>query len=271
MKNKIWFITGTSKGFGRIWGEAALKRGDKIVATARNIDSVADLAKQYGDAVLPLSLDVNNRENCFDAVQKAVEHFGRIDILVNNAGFGLFGYLEEISEEEARKQVETNLFGSLWMIQAVLPVMRKQKSGHILQVSSIGGKMAFPFLSMYHATKWGVEGMCESLAQEVASFGINITIVEPQGYATDWGSASATFTQPMEAYQPQREAMKSGSGKVPIANPEHTPGAILKLVDAEKPPLRLFLGKFPFQIIDSIYNKRLAEWKEWQEISESAN
>lgn len=270
MKTKIWFITGSSKGFGKSWAEAALKRGDKVVATARNIDSLASLKQEYGDAVLPVALDVNNREACFSAVDTAMKHFGQIDILLNNAGFGHFGFVEEISEKEARQQIETNLFGSLWMIQAVLPFMRKHKQGHILQVSSIGGVMAFPSLSIYHASKWAVEGICESLSQEVAQFGIKTTLIEPAAYATDWATTSATHSSPLSAYDGLREAMKANSNNMTFGDPKATAHAVLKVVDAANPPLRLFLGKFPLLMVEPTYKKRLETWKEWNEISANA-
>lgn len=270
MATKVWLITGTSKGFGRVWAEAALKRGDKVVATARNIDSISELVSLYGDAVLPLSLDVNNRNACFEAIEKAVAKFGKIDVLANNAGFGHFGFVEEISETEAREQIETNVFGSLWMIQAVLPYMRKQNSGHILQVSSIGGVMAFPSLSIYHASKWAVEGICESLSQEVAQFGIKITLIEPAAYATEWATKSASNSKPLEAYNGLRDAMRENSGSMAFGNPNATADAILKVVDAEIPPLRLFLGKLPLMMIEPTYTKRLDTWKEWSKVSESA-
>ena len=270
MATKVWLITGTSKGFGRVWAEAALKRGDKVVATARNIDSLALLTHEYGDAVLPVKLDVNNRAACFSAVDAAVKHFGQIDILVNNAGFGHFGYVEEISEDEARQQIETNLFGSLWMIQAILPIMRNKKSGHILQVSSIGGVMAFPSLSIYHASKWAVEGICESMNQEVAQFGIKTTLIEPAAYATEWATASASRSTPIEAYNGLREAMIAARGSMTSGDPNATADAILKVVDAANPPLRLFLGKLPLMMIEPTYNKRLETWKEWNEISANA-
>lgn len=270
MATKVWLITGTSKGFGRVWAEAALKRGDKVVATARNIDSLASLKQEYGDAVLPVSLDVNNRAACFSAIDTAVKNFGQIDILVNNAGFGHFGYVEEISEREARQQIETNVFGSLWMIQAVLPIMRNRKSGHILQVSSIGGVMAFPSLSIYHASKWAVEGICESMNQEVAQFGIKTTLIEPAAYATEWATASSTHSSPLDAYDTLREAMRANSTQMTFGDPKATADAILKVVDASNPPLRLFLGKLPLMMIEPTYNKRLETWKEWNEISTNA-
>ena len=165
MAEKIWFVTGASKGFGRIWTEAALKRGDKVAATARNVDDVKALADTYGDLVLPLALDVTDRNAVFAAMKQVHEHFGRIDVVINNAGYGLFGTVEEVSEKEARAQIETNLFGALWVLQAALPIMRAQKSGHLLSVSSIGGVSAFPTVGLYHASKWGLEGLNQALAQ----------------------------------------------------------------------------------------------------------
>lgn len=270
METKVWLITGTSKGFGRVWAEAALKRGDKVAATARYIDALAELKALYGELILPIKLDVNNREDCHTAVEKVVKHFGKIDMLINNAGYGHFGYVEEITETEARQQIETNVFGSLWMIQAVLPVMRNQKNGHILQVSSIGGVMAFPSLSIYHASKWAVEGLCESLNQEVSLFGIKTTLIEPSAYSTDWAKASASHSKPIEAYNVLREAMLANSQNMVFGNPNATASAILKLVDSENPPLRLFLGKLPLMMVEPTYNKRLETWKEWKEISENA-
>ena len=168
MAEKVWFITGTSRGFGREWAIAALERGDKVAATARDTTSLDDLTAKYGDAILPLQLDVTDRAADFAAVKQAHEHFGRLDVVVNNAGYGQFGFVEEVSEQDARDQIETNVFGALWVTQAALPYLRAQGSGHIIQVSSIGGIVAFPNVGIYHASKWALEGFSQSLAQEVA-------------------------------------------------------------------------------------------------------
>src|SRR5689334_2419912 len=191
MANKVWFITGSSKGFGRVWAEAALARGDKVAATARDISSLADLAKKYGDNVLALGLNVDDKQAVDAAVAEAHRRFGRLDVVINNAGYGLFGAIEEVSEEEARAQIETNVFGALWVTQAALPIMRKQGSGHIIQISSIGGVNAFPNLGLYHASKWALEGFSQALSLEVADFGIHVTLVEPAGFSTDWSGPSA--------------------------------------------------------------------------------
>jgi NAD(P)-dependent dehydrogenase (short-subunit alcohol dehydrogenase family) len=179
--SKVWLITGTSRGFGREWALAALERGDSVAATARDTTSLDELVDAHGDAVLPIALDVTDREADFAAVAQAHGHFGRLDVVVNNAGYGQFGMVEELSEAEARDQIETNLFGALWITQAALPFLRDQGAGHILQVSSIGGISAFPMVGIYHASKWALEGLSQALAQEVADFGIKITLIEPGG------------------------------------------------------------------------------------------
>lgn len=185
MRLKTWLITGTSRGFGREWAIAALERGDQVAATARHISSLDDLAGKYGAALLPIRLDVTDREACFTAVKLARDYFGRLDIVVNNAGYGQFGMIEEISEADIRAQLETNLLGALWVTQAALPYLRGQGSGHIVQVSSIGGISAFMNTGAYHASKWALEGLSQSLAQEVAGFGIKVTLIEPSGFSTD--------------------------------------------------------------------------------------
>ena len=205
MTVKTWFITGTSRGFGREWAMAALDRGDQVAATARDIASLDDLVAKYGEAVLPIPLDVTDRNADFAAVKLAHDYFGRLDVIVNNAGYGQFGMVEEISEAEIRAQLETNLLGALWVTQAALPYLREQGSGHIVQVSSIGGISAFMNTGAYHASKWALEGLSQSLAAEVAGFGINVTLIEPTGYFTDWAGSSAKHATPLPAYEPVRE------------------------------------------------------------------
>ena len=205
MAGKTWFITGASRGFGREWAKAALERGDRVAATARDTSTLADLQSAHGDALLALALDVTDRERAFSTVAQAHEHFGRLDIVVNNAGYGHFGTVEEISEQEARAQIETNLFGALWVTQAALPFLREQRGGHIVQVSSIGGISAFPTVGIYHASKWGLEGFSQALAQEVSEFGIHVTLIEPGGFSTDWSGPSSKRSEPIPAYDGLRE------------------------------------------------------------------
>ncbi len=202
---KVWFITGTSRGFGREWAIAALQRGDSVAATARDASSLDDLVASYGDRVLALPLDVTDRAACFAAVAQAHQQFGRLDIVVNNAGYGHFGMVEELSEQDFRDQMETNVFGAMWVTQAALPILREQGSGHILQVSSIGGISAFQTVGAYHASKWALEGFSQALAQEVAGFGIHVTLIEPGGFSTDWAGPSARHSTPLPAYDGVRE------------------------------------------------------------------
>lgn len=268
--SKVWFVTGSSRGFGRTFVESALGRGDRVAATARNAASLADLADKYGDAVLPLTLDVTDRDAVGTAVAAAHAKFGRLDVVVNNAGYGLFGAVEELSEQQVRDQMETNFFGALSVTQAVLPILRDQGSGHIVQISTIGGIAAFPSLGGYHASKWALEGLTESLAQEVAGFGIKVTLVEPGGYATDWAGSSATHAEPLPAYQPLREAMAARSGGATMGDPAAAGPTLLEIVDAEQPPLRVLFGVQPIQIVKGLYAQRLATWQEWEPISVQA-
>jgi len=272
MGTKVWFITGTSRGFGREWTAAALERGDKVAATARDVSTLDDLVAKYGDALLPIALDVTDRDADFAAVKTAHEHFGRLDVVVNNAGYGQFGFIEELSEAEARDQIETNVFGALWITQAALPYLRAQGSGHIIQVSSIGGISAFAGLGAYHASKWALEGFSQSLAAEVERFGIHVTLIEPGGFSTDWSGASAKRTTELEAYDGLRAYVarwRSERNAVP-GNPEASAAAVLKIVDAEKPPLRVFFGSAPLQIAKTDYENRLRTWEEWQPVAELA-
>jgi NAD(P)-dependent dehydrogenase (short-subunit alcohol dehydrogenase family) len=270
MAHRTWFITGTSRGFGREWTSEALQRGDRVAATARDPSTLNELVEQHGSALLPMALDVTDRGAVFDAVRRAHEHFGRLDIVVNNAGYGQFGMVEELSEQEARDQIETNLFGALWVTQAVLPFLREQRSGHILQVSSIGGISAFIGIGMYHASKWALEGISQSLAQEVKGFGINVTLIEPGGFSTDWSGSSARHAEVNSAYREVHEASdRRRSGNQP-GNPSASAQALMRVVDADDPPLRVFFGTAPLGIAERDYEQRLATWHEWQPVAELA-
>ena len=272
MSAKTWFITGTSRGFGREWAIAALERGDSVAATARAAASLDDLVAAHGDKILPLSLDVTDHDAVFAAVARAHEHFGRLDVVVNNAGYGQFGMVEELSEAESRAQIETNLFGALWVTQAALPFLRAQGNGHIIQVSSIGGISAFPTVGIYHASKWALEGFSQSLAQEVAGFGIKVTLIEPGGYSTDWSGSSAKHATAIAAYDGVREqAANRPSRRGTPGDPVATRGPILTLVDSDNPPLRVFFGEAPLAIATADYESRLATWHEWQHLSVEAH
>src|SRR6476646_472659 len=235
MTQKTWFITGTSRGFGREWTEAALDRGDRVAATARDISTLDDLVEKYGEAILPLQLDVTDRAADFAAVEAAHRTFGQIDVVVNNAGYGHFGFVEELTEDEIRAQMETNLFGALWVTQAALPSLRSQGSGHIIQVSAIGGISAFPGIGAYHASKWALEGFSQALAQEVAGFGIHVTLIEPGGFSTDWGGASAKHAEPLPAYDETRAEMQQARAArtAQPGDPNASAAAVLRIVDAD--------------------------------------
>ena len=266
--SKVWFITGSSKGFGRIWAEAALARGDKVAATARNPATLDDLIAKYGDSIAALKLDVTDKAAVAAAIAETHKRFGKLDIVINNAGYGQFGAIEELSEEDARDQMETNVFGALWVTQAALPIMRAQGSGHIIQISSIGGVNAFPNIGMYHASKWALEGFSQSLSLEVAEFGIHVTLVEPAGFSTDWGGPSARHTSPNPAYDDTRARTAERRANVVPGDPEATGPAMLQLVDLPEPPLRVFFGDVGLPMIRQEYANRLATWEKWDSIAQ---
>jgi NAD(P)-dependent dehydrogenase (short-subunit alcohol dehydrogenase family) len=268
--SRTWFITGTSRGFGREWAAAALERGDKVVGTARDTSTTGDLAARYPGTFLALPLDVTDRAACFAAVKQARDHFGELDIVVNNAGYGHFGMIEEVSEKEARAQIETNLFGTLWVTQAALPYLRERGSGHVVQVSSIGGISAFPSVGLYHASKWGLEGFSQALAQEVKPFGIHVTLIEPGGFSTDWAGSSAKRSEPVHVYDQLREAVQKMQAGNPAGNPAASAAALLRIVDAEEPPLRCFFGAVPIHVAEADYASRLETWRAWQPVAELA-
>lgn len=268
---KTVLITGASRGFGKIWAKALLERGDRVAATARNLADLNDLVEQFGDQVLPLQLDVTNRDQCYDVISTVQQQLGRIDVLLNNAGYGLFGTVEEATEAEARQQMEVNFFGLLWITQAVLPVMRAQQSGHIIQVSSVLGLYTFPTLGLYNASKFAVEGLSETLASEVKPFGIHVTLLEPNGFETEWATNSAGRSAPIEAYEPLKAAFRAAYNPDDYGVPAATVPAVLQLIDASEPPLRLLLGKVGFPLVQDVYKDRLATWDAWKDVSTQAH
>lgn len=271
--SKTIFITGASRGLGKVWAEAFLDRGDKVVITSRSAGGLKDLTEEYGNAVLALELEVTNRAACFDAMAKAKSHFGNIDVVINNAGTGVLGTVEELDEQAARDIIDTNLFGTLWITQAALPVMRAQGNGHIIQVSSALGIYSFPTTGIYSASKFAVEGLSEALSPEVKSFGIYVTILEPNGYATDFNN-SAVQSQAIAAYDHMKAelyAQPEFSAPDAYGDPKATSEAILKLVDATTPPLRLILGKKMLPLAQAVYADRLATWDQWKDVSVKAH
>jgi NAD(P)-dependent dehydrogenase (short-subunit alcohol dehydrogenase family) len=269
-RKKIWFMTGANRGLGRAFVEAALERGDEVTATSRDPESLKDLSKEYGGRVLPLKLDITDRHSVHGAIQQAKDQFGVIDVLVNNAGFGTFGAVEELSEEQLRRQFEVNVFGTFHVTQAVLPTMREQGSGHILQISSVSGVVTFPYQGAYASSKWAVEGLTEVLAQEVRGFGIKVTLVEPGPFTTDLHGDSSSNAEPQPQYEGLRNWMQQMEGTIAkvSGNPRAAGDAILKIVDAPEPPLRVFLGKSGPAFVPAAYEERIRIWKEWEHLSE---
>jgi NADP-dependent 3-hydroxy acid dehydrogenase YdfG len=269
--NKVWFITGASRGFGRVWAEAALQRGDKVVATARNPESIAVLNEKYGKNVLTLELDVTKPGQVKSAVTQAHAYFGRLDIVLNNAGYSLVGTIEEASADDVRAMYDTNVFGALSVIQAALPLLRKQGGGHILGTSSNLGHVTLPVIGYYCSSKWAFEAIHESLAAEVKAFNINVTIIEPGAYATEFGSPeSLKFAAGLDIYTDFKAQFFGSLRTMERGNPNATPDAIFKIVDADHPPLRFFLGSHCLPWVRTAYAERLATWEEWEGISNAA-
>ncbi len=270
-QNRIWFITGASRGFGRIWTEAALERGDQVVATARKLESIADFKEKYGDQVLTLELDVTNAGQVKEAVNKAHQHFGKLDIVLNNAGYSLVGTIEEASADEIRALYETNILGPVSVIQAALPILREQGFGHILGTSSNLGHFTLPVIGYYSSSKWAFEAIHESLAEEIKQFGIKVTIIEPGAYATEFGSQdSLKFAQSLDVYQDFKSEFMKTIQSFERGNPNATPQALFKVVDAENPPLRFHLGSHNLPQVKSVYADRISLWEAWDDISSAA-
>ncbi|GIF48787.1 NADP-dependent 3-hydroxy acid dehydrogenase YdfG [Asanoa ferruginea] len=266
-----WFLTGASRGLGAHWAEAILERGDNLAATARDAAALKPLTDRFGDRVLALGLDVTDRAAVNAAVDEVEQRFGGIDLLVNNAGHMLHGAVEEVSTDQARAQMDVNYFGPLWTTQAVLPGMRRRRSGRIMQVSSIGGLVAYPALGIYQASKWALEAMSQALAAEVAAFGIHVTLIEPIMFPTGLAAASPQTT-PDPAYAHAREALyasAASSGFVP-GDPAATAQAILALADTPNPPLRVLFGVNGFDALRTEYAGRLAGLEKWHHISRLA-
>lgn len=270
-QSKVWFITGTSRGFGRIWTEAALQRGDKVAATARNVESIADLKGKFGDQVLTLPLDVTRPEQVKSAVEEAHAYFGRLDIVFNNAGYSLVGTIEEANLDAIRALYETNVLGAISVIQAALPLLRQQGGGHILGTSSNLGHLAYPLIGYYCSSKWAFEALHETLSHEVKPFGIHVTIIEPGAYATEFGSPqSLKFADTLPVYEDLHANLFERIKTVKQGDPKATPEALFKAVDAPQPPLRLFLGSHNLPEIQATYSGRLAEWEAWKAVSDAA-
>ncbi|MGW4801854.1 SDR family NAD(P)-dependent oxidoreductase, partial [Nonomuraea sp. NPDC004297] len=260
--SKVWFVTGSSRGLGRDFVEAALSRGDKVAATARSTASLDALVAAHGTAVLPLELDVTDKPAVFASVRRAREHFGRLDVIVNNAGYAQVGAIEELTEQDLRDQLETNLFGAVWVIQAALPYLREQGAGHVVQLSSAAGLMAMPLSGAYSASKWALEAVNESLAHEVAGFGVKVTVIEPGGFATRGGQnpdplANGHLSDPDPIYDGLRRRIAAFAGKQPTGDPAAAAQALLTIVDSDDPPLRVLFGQGFYPMLQQVYADRL--------------
>jgi NAD(P)-dependent dehydrogenase (short-subunit alcohol dehydrogenase family) len=264
--SKVWLITGCSTGFGRSLAEAVLQGGDRVIATARNTDKLQDLIYRYPQQVCTLSLDVTNK-----AISQAKDVYGRIDVLVNNAGYGSMGAIEEQSDEAIKRQFDTNLFGAIDMIREVLPIMRSQRRGHILNISSVGGVVSMAGAGIYCSTKFALEAVSEALAQEVAPLGIKVTIVEPGAFRTDFsGRSLSTPEQTMPDYAEtsgkMMEWVKDIDGKQP-GDPAKAAQAMIKVVASDNPPLRLALGEDAVNGINQKLESMKAELDTWKDVS----
>jgi NAD(P)-dependent dehydrogenase (short-subunit alcohol dehydrogenase family) len=270
--SRTWFITGASRGLGGHWARAALERGDRVAAVGRDAEALRPLAEAFGDRVLPLGFDVADNAAAQAAVQAAEERFGGIDILVNNAGHMLHGTVEEVSAAQARAQMDVNYFGALWTTRAVLPGMRKRRSGRIMQVSSFGGLVAYPALGIYQASKWALEAMSQSLAAEVAAFGIHVTLIEPIMFPTGLAASSPQAEQ-MPAYVHAHEALYAGAAAsgLTLGDPAATAAAVLALADSPNPPLRVLFGANGLGALRTEYASRLAGLEEWDHLSRLAH
>jgi len=271
---RVWFITGSSRGLGRSLTEAVLAKGDQVVATARKPEQLDDLVEKYTGQIYAVKLDVTQREQIYKAVEETVAHFGKIDILVNNAGFGIIGAAEAFSDEQVRSQLETNLNAPIEITRAVLPLMRKQRSGRILQISSLGGRVGNAGLTMYQAAKFGLGGFSEALAKEVAPLGIFVTCVEPGGFRTDWAGDSMTYAPKIEGYETtvdQRVDFFQSGSFVPVGDPEKAAKVMVELVEHPQPPVHLVLGSEAVGILKQADTARIAEFEKWMPVSLSTD
>jgi NAD(P)-dependent dehydrogenase (short-subunit alcohol dehydrogenase family) len=264
--SRVWLITGTSTGFGRALAQAALAQGDSVIATARNLSKIQDLEDNYPQTAKAIRLDVTDRATIQTAVQTGLAAFGRIDVLVNNAGYGLMGAVEEVSDQQIRDQFETNFFGLLNVTRTVIPTFKKQGFGHILNLSSAGGRITLPTMGLYHASKFAVEGLSETLAQELKPFGIKVTIIEPGGFDTDFANRSLITAEQMPEYDPLREQIVKFSQEHPRGHVPTGVEAILKLVELPNPPLHLAIGPNALPMIIQKLSSDIEEYQRFEDI-----
>jgi len=265
MAQRTWFITGVSSGFGRELTRQLLERGDRVVGTVRDTGNVADLRKQYPETFRAEVLDVTDTAAIRTVIERSFAQLGRIEVIISNAGYGLFGAAEELTDTQVEHTVATNLVGSIQLIRAALPYLRAQGGGRVIQISSYGGQVAFPGISMYHATKWGIEGFVESVAQEVASFGIGMTLVEPGGARTEFRYGSAQVAEPMPIYDetPAHSFVRLLDPKNGLApgDPARMAARIIESVDVEPAPLRILLGSQALESTLTTLRKRITSFE----------
>jgi NAD(P)-dependent dehydrogenase (short-subunit alcohol dehydrogenase family) len=268
--SRVWLVTGTSSGFGRALAEAVVARGDRLVAAVRRPETTEDLREQAPDRVRVVRVDVTDQAQVQQAVDTAVGDFGRIDVVVNNAGYGLLGGVEEATDEQIRAQFEVNAFAVFGVTRAVLPVMRRQRGGHVVMMSSIAGQLGAPGLAWYDATKFAVEGFAEALAGEAAAIGVKVTILEPGNFRTNWAGSSMSRAEPIADYapaiDPTRELLGGVDGKQP-GDPAKAAAAIVRMVEEPQPPLRLVIGADALEFIRGKIEKQTAEMKAWEHVS----
>ena len=272
--SQVWLITGSSRGLGRALAEGVLAAGHKLVATARKSAQLNDLAEKYGDQVRLADLDVTDAASALNAVEVAVDTFGRLDVLANNAGYGNIGSIEDTSLDEFREIIETNLFGVINVTKAAIPLMREQGAGHILQFSSVGGRIGAIGRAPYSAAKWGVEGFSEVLAKEVGPLGIKVTLIEPGGFRTDFAGASTTIREGRPEYDATVGAaarfQRDFNGKQP-GNPAKAAAVIIHVASLDEPPLRLLLGSDAAQRVEQNDLARIEEDRKWRPLSVSTD
>lgn len=269
MSKKTWFVTGCSTGFGRAICELALAKGDNVVVTARKLSTITDLHEKYGDNALCLELDVTNNKQISEALSKAIASFGNIDILVNNAGYGLQASIEDASDEQIRNMFETNVFGLMNVTRTFLPILRAQETGHIINISSIGGRLSAPMVGLYSASKFAVEGFSIGLAAETAQFGIKVTCIAPGGFNTNFSTTSIVAPKASAPYKAMADGMQEYVKNAKFDNPKDAAIAIYEIAGIKEPPLQLVLGKHATNMAQMNLNKQLEELNQWRELSQS--
>ena len=271
---QVWIVTGSSRGLGRAIAEDALAAGHHVVATARRPEQLKDLVDQYGKSVLPLQLDVSDEDQVSSVVGKAIEAFGRVDVVVNNAGYGDISSVEDVDLDDFRRQIDTNFYGVVYMTKAVIPVMRKQGTGHVIQISSLGARISSPGMTAYQSAKWAVSGFSSGLAQEVAPLGIKVTVLEPGGMRTDWAGSSMTIPTISEPYLPTvgaaAEGVRAYGGSEP-SDPKKIAALVRRILALEEPPVRLLVGDDAIDYVDATERAQAESDKKWQHLTRSVS